>query len=101
MDGQRDVIQGGVIHDIKEAFDRHRSRISRATVLDADLDLLATGDVLIEGGHGVFWPYVIRHEDIEESEAVVLRYGDGIEKPLRSFERCSSARYASHFHFEI
>jgi hypothetical protein len=101
MDSHNEVVHGGVIHDIREALTYHREQIVRATVLDEDQQLLATGDVLMEGGHGVFWPYVLRHENIEESEPAILRWGDGAEKQLRIFERCSSSAYASHFHFEV
>ena len=100
MDAQRDAVQG-VMHDIREALANHRSQIVRATILDDNHDLLATGDVLIEGNHGVFWPYVLRYEDIEQSEPVLLRYGNGTEKQLQSFERCSSSAYAAHFHIEF
>jgi hypothetical protein len=101
MDAKSDLIDGHVIHDIREALANHREQIFRATVLDDDHELLANGDVLIEGSHGVFWPYVVRHETIEDSEPVILRWGDGTEKQLLSFERCPSSACASHFHFEI
>jgi hypothetical protein len=101
MDSQNEVVRGGVIHDIREALTHHRDQISRATILNEDHELLATGDALLEGGHGVFWPYVLRHEEVEDLEPAILRWGNGTEKQLRIFERCSSSAYAFHFHFEI
>ena len=101
MDAKSDLVDGHVIHDIREALANHRDQIVRATILNDDHELLATGDLLINGSHGVFWPYVLRHETIEESEPAILRWGNGTEKELRTFERCPSSAYASHFHFEI
>jgi hypothetical protein len=73
----------------------------RATVLDDDNRPLAAGEALLEGTRGVFWPYIMKNEDIQGSNAASLRHADGTERTLLHFERCSLLNFVSHFHFEI
>jgi hypothetical protein len=90
-----------VTHDLKKALAQYRDRLFRASVLDSNKQPLATGDALLEGFRGVFWPYALKHDHIQESSVAILRHADGTERTLLNFERCSSAAYVSHFHFEI
>jgi hypothetical protein len=90
-----------VTHDLRKALLQCRDRMFRASVLDTDSQLLAMGDALLEGVRGVFWPYTMKHDDIQGSNPAILRHADGTESRLLHFERCSSNAHVPHFHFKI
>ena len=94
--------EDGAAHDIQEIVAKRRATFVHVTILDQDNQPLANGTATpeSEGVHGTFWIDDPKQADVPASRAVILRQLDGSERKLRTFERCSRAKYSIHFHFE-
>jgi hypothetical protein len=88
------------IHDLESVLAESRKHIFRATVLDRDNQLLATGQALFEGGPPVFWPDGPPLADVQPPNRLTLRRSDnGDLTPISDFHRCKAMSVSVHYHF--
>jgi len=89
------------VDNLESVLAENQKHIFRATVLDRDNQLVATGEALLVGGTPIFWPDEEKLKDIQPSNAVILRHSDGTETSIADFRLCAAMLMSVHYHFRV
>jgi hypothetical protein len=84
---------------IHAALVEDKKLIFHTTILNQDSQRLATGEALIKGARGVFWPENPSKKDIPPSNTAILRRSDGTDIRISDFRLCGLDHYSVHYHF--